>query len=760
MIVAKTHRAAGGACLMALLILQDAAAADSGGIEEIVVTAQKRSERVQDIPIALSVLSGQDLVDKSIGNVDDLAAQLPNLLTVLPFGPQEPQFSLRGVTGTDYSPNQSSPIALYVDGVFKSVGALQALTLFDTEDLSVLRGPQGTLQGRNATGGAILINSVKPGFDSDGYLMAGLGNYGRYETQGAVDRVLIDDKLAMRFAYTYTYVPGYFEDPVPDARSKWLSGVNDGAARLSLLYRADDFDVLLRLFKSRSNPTNYGEYSKDIGPGGLGVPVGYLAYLNIPSNEYGPTGVTRQGLKFFQTATDNVHSRLIANQGVSLEIGWQLTPELKLTSVSGYDNGDWRTNEDDDGSIANVDRAIYTSSVSSEQEELRLTSSFSGPENFILGTLAGTEALFFSNQSQWDNYIPAILRDANGNPVNVCLATQLIACQQDIQFHQQRQDLAVYVNNNLTLADGLIFTAGARYTDDSVRVSNYQTTLGWIDPTGREKSPTVTLPATEARAADHKWIGKASLDKHLDQDTLVYASWSLGFRGSAFNASAFTPQGVTIVKPETLMDYETGAKADFLGHRLRVNLSAFYYVYRNQQFATIDPVTGADVEYNLPKIDSTGGEWEITVKPVDDLLIRFNGGYNFAVYQGGVVNDLPVKGNRVQEAPRWSFGGSVDWHMLDRDWIRLDWLVDGYGITRQNFDANNDSYTAAGPYAIFGTRLNAELPAYDTTLAFWVRNLFNREYYTVMYNSQPWTNFTFAERGTPRTFGLSATWRF
>ena len=739
-----------------------ARAAEGGGLEEIVVTAEKRAERVQDVPISMSVMTGQDLADKGIVNIDDLAGKMPNVQTILPFGPQEPQFSIRGVTETDFSPNQSSPIALYVDGVFKSVGALQALNMFDTESLDVLRGPQGTLQGRNATGGAILINSVKPSLTgTEGYLTAGIGNYGRYESQGAINTPLVDGTLAMRVAYMFTNVDGYVHDPLPGQNNDSLSGVLDGAARVSFLYKKGDFDALLRLFKSRSNPTNYGEYSKDIGAGGIGVPTGYLSYLNIPDNEYGPSGYTRKGLGFWDTASNYVHSRLIENQGVSLEMNEQLTPDLKLTSVTGFDNGQWRTNEDDSGSPVNADRARYFSRVDSVQEEVRVTTSFDGPENFIFGGLYGFERLFMTNESDWDNYVPAILNDASGNPVNICLATQLIACKQTIGFHQEREDLAFYLNNTYKITDALTFTAGTRYTDDSVKVQNYQSSLRWIDPaTGVDSQPVITLPSTNAQTADHKWIGKAGLDYHFDPDHMVYGSWSLGFRGSAFNASALNPASVTVVKPETLMDYELGTKNDFFDHRLRVNLGGFYYVYRNQQFATFDPATGLSVEYNLPKIDSTGGELEITAKPFNDLIVNLTSGYTFAVYQGGVVNALSVTGNRVQEAPRWSFTGSVDWHFLDTDFANFDVLFSGYGVTAQNFDANNDATTAMGSYFVFDSRLNAEIPQWNATGSLWAQNLFDRKYFTVMYNSQSWENYTFAERGNPRTFGASLTWRF
>jgi iron complex outermembrane receptor protein len=174
------------ACLSAVAVIParaQTAPVESGKLEEVVVTAQKRSQKAQNVPISVEVLGGKDLKQQNVNNILDIGTKIPNVEMVLPFGPEEPQFSIRGVTETDFQPSQSSPIALYVDGTYKSVGALTSMALFDVDRVEVLRGPQGTLQGRNATGGAVSIYTVKPDLETySGYVTAGIGNYGRYET--------------------------------------------------------------------------------------------------------------------------------------------------------------------------------------------------------------------------------------------------------------------------------------------------------------------------------------------------------------------------------------------------------------------------------------------------------------------------------------------------------------------------------------------------------------------------------------------------
>jgi iron complex outermembrane receptor protein len=566
----------------------DQPAASQGGLEEITVTAQKREEKLQNVPISIGVLSQKMIEAQGIQNVDDFAAKIPNVQTILPFGPQEPQFSIRGVTETDFNPNQSSPIAVYVDGVFKSVGALQALQLYDTERVEVLKGPQGTLQGRNATGGAINIYTVKPKMDFSGYVTAGVGNFDRYETEGAVNVPIIDGKLAVRAAWTFTNVDGYFHNVAPGAPYDGnLTGVFDYGGRLSFLFQpTDDFDATLRVAAARSDPPNYGEYSIDIAPAGIGIPPGSLAPYGIPQSFYPPTGETRAGLAQNENDATDIHRREIKSRSFSLEMNYNLTDAFKLTSVTGYDMGQWFTNENDDGGFIPVDRAKYFSRVHSLQEELRVTSSLDGPYNFIAGVLYAQEELFLKEQTSWGTYQPAIYVDpVTGAETNICLATGFFTCTLYNQLNQKRVDYAAYFNNTYKITDDLQLTAGARYTADWVGIEGYRADQGWFDNTTGQYGIQNNIPgngaefAPDQKLSDHKWLGKAGLDYHITDDNMVYASWSLGFRGSAFNAVAQTPAALNGVKPESLIDYEVGSKNEFLDRRLEVNVAGFYYIY-------------------------------------------------------------------------------------------------------------------------------------------------------------------------------------
>src|SRR6202171_6148647 len=166
-------------------------------LEEITVTAQRVSERLQDVPVAVTAILANELDERGARQAGDIASAVPNLLLNSPYGPEaQPTFTLRGVTTQDFSENQSSPIAMYVDEVYKSVGAVQALQVYDLDRVEILRGPQGTLYGKNATGGAVSFYSKNPSLSEyDGYLTAGFGNYSAYTVRAAAGGPIVDNAL-------------------------------------------------------------------------------------------------------------------------------------------------------------------------------------------------------------------------------------------------------------------------------------------------------------------------------------------------------------------------------------------------------------------------------------------------------------------------------------------------------------------------------------------------------------------------------------
>src|SRR5258708_15876627 len=352
----RHHTIAGRICALAALVaaaVPRQSSAQTAELDDVIVTAQRQAERAQDVPIAITALSGADLEARGARQARDVVASVPNLIYTSPYGEEaQPTFALRGVATNDYSQTQSSPIAMYVDEVYKSVGAEQVLQLYDLDRVEVLRGPQGTLYGKNATGGAVSFYSRNPDLNSyGGYVTAGLGNFHEYTVQGAVGGPLIDHELGWRAAIFYEKRDGWMNSIEPGVRP--AEGVDALAGRVSFLAKPSDaLSILLKMSASHSGGTPFGSRPFNIDP-------------NVTGSD--------PHLGWFQNAAIAVVDKKIDNDSVSLKIDWQLTEHYMLTSLSGYDYGRWYEPAADGSVGAQIYRLeTYASTVNSASEELRI----------------------------------------------------------------------------------------------------------------------------------------------------------------------------------------------------------------------------------------------------------------------------------------------------------------------------------------------------------------------------------------------------
>lgn len=336
------------------------------GIEEIVVTAQKRAERLQDVPVSVSALSGDMLEKQRINTADEIVSFVPNLQLTSTVGQGTPIFALRGVSMSDYSLNQAGPVATYYDEVYKGNFAILGVAMFDLERVEVLRGPQGTLYGKNTTGGAVNLISRKPGFETEGYLSAGYGNYNRYEADGAV-QTGIGDKVAVRAAFTFARADGWFKNLLPgkpdldDTREYGMRGT-------VLLQPSDNFDLTVRASTSLQNPHNYGILAQP-GPDGIGAGVYAL---------FGLQDYFRTGLKDREVEANYTERRRNRTYSLSATANWRIQDDLTLTSVSSWDKGTLLVPEDTDGSPLKALEIPYYAKTRQIAQDLRLTSDFRG----------------------------------------------------------------------------------------------------------------------------------------------------------------------------------------------------------------------------------------------------------------------------------------------------------------------------------------------------------------------------------------------
>ncbi|HEY8120074.1 MAG TPA: TonB-dependent receptor plug domain-containing protein, partial [Myxococcota bacterium] len=606
-------------------------------IEEIVVTAQKRAQSVQDVPISVAAIGGAEIDDLKITDTNDIAGLVPNLQVNQVAGDGVPVFSLRGVTMNDYSLHQSSPVAVYIDEVYAGPFVLQPIAMFDLDRIEVLRGPQGTLYGRNSTGGAVNLITRAPSFENGGYFTAGFGNYSRFEARGAGEMTLIDDVLAVRVAGFWTEADGWFKNlspGIPDGNS-----TDEWALRGSLLLRPTDaIEVVARYSAGRSHPENYGVYAAHIDqigdpPNGVGVGAGVFSLYNSLGAP-NPPDYFRSGLGNFQWESDKDVKRKRETDQASLNVKWDLSEALTLTSITSWTQGDLAVPEDSDGSPLRVIEVSYFGEGDQVTQELRLTTNFDGPFNIVGGIYYSNEDLTIDTDLllmtdidfnlngglDSDDCLDPFTVAGGGTPspdgqnaeatlngLGLSLADFVaLGCTYRNDFDQERRSIAGFVDGTIDVGSSTTLLWGFRITNDVTEVDDFRT---FVEGAGVNLFD--TIPSSDAKIDDTEYSGKLGVQQQFGPDVLGYFTYSRGYRSGAFNGQAFfDPSEFNAVKPEKLDAFEVGAKSTLADGRVQLNAAAFFYIYKEQQLIDVNPNTGAQLLVNIDRSEVGGFEIE------------------------------------------------------------------------------------------------------------------------------------------------------
>ena len=701
-------------------------AADAG---EIVVTAAKRSENLQAVPISISAISGSDLAKSRISSVDSLVSKVVNLQLTSIVGDNTPIFSLRGVSMSDYSLNQSSPVATYYDEVYKGNFAFLGVAMYDLERIEVLRGPQGTLYGKNTTGGAVnLISRTAKLGESSGNFSAGYGNYNRIDVNGAVNLPL-GEKAALRVAGSFAHADGWFKNVVPGKPD--LAETREWGLRGTLYFEpSDGVTITLRGSTSYQNPHNYGIFAQ-------------------------PESINRPGLGKWEIASNETTRRKARTYSAALTANVDVSDTLTLTSISSYDKGSLHFVEDTDGQSIQLLEIPYDDEAKQFAQDLRLTSTSGGPFDFILGAYYAHEQVFNSS-----TFRIALDVDANGdNVINAqdCADGLPLACQFKNQFDQTKESAALYTDLKYALGDKVTLHGGLRYTHDTGRQYNFSS-----DALGVDNSLIVNLiPLSELKYSIDNLSGKIGLDYKFDSGNLAYASVSRGYRAPSFNAQAFfDPSELSVAKAEKVTAYEAGLKTRFADRRVTLNLAGFYYDYRNQQFINVDPASAAQTLLNIPQSRIFGGEVELTVRANDRFTLHGGLGLLSTKIISGTVSGSNVADNKLSNAPSLSFNLGVDLTLFDSSAGKLSLHPEMSYQTSQFFEVVNIPRLRQNGYALLGGHIDWESKDKRWNVSVWGKNLADKQYFTSRVDLLAGFGFDYNHIGNPRTYGITLGMEF
>lgn len=757
-------------------------AASQPNVDEILVTAQKRSQSAQSVGIAINALSGKAAEQMGVVSVQSLANTVPGITLQSPGGEAQTEIGIRGVSSRDISPIKEAAVVLYVDDTYLPINSSIGKPVFDIDRIEVLKGPQSTLFGRNATGGVVHIVSAQPTDTFGGYVQARMGSYGEKEVQGAINVPLAAD-LDGRLSGYYHQQDGWIADHDSSA-----SGNNpasqDYVIRGQLKYKpAGPFQASLKVEYTDSTGTDLGARQLramvDPNTGATIAPPNAAAYTNYcmnalhlpfaPPNPDALTGncATSNGGSAGEQNYNNSYTRFVDRVFLtSLVMKYNLGDGFELHSVTNYHTVHGVYNQDGmatDFSTTTYGMLPFVSSATNGflslsdahskifDQEVRL--SYQGDKLRLDG------GAYYMNITQHGD-------TGVGNPLAPSPIFPFIIRN---QFHDTTTSYAFFAQAEYKITDTLNLTAGARWSHEH---KDFALSGSCVFPLGPETcsqvigAPPAALIATNglvntAELGESKLSGKVALNYTPDKNTLIYISASRGFKAGGFNnpqlsfASPLTlPYG-----DETIMAYEAGVKVDFLEHAVRLNAAAFHYDYYNfQNFLFVG--SQARVFNGNAKID--GADVDLTVKPYKGLTLQ--AGLNFLHTKANVNvddagNPVATYTQPMPDAPTFStnllaryqfdaFGGQM---AVQTSWAHKASAASG-GI--------NDAILRNRAYWEGDARLTYAPTDERFEIALFVRNLTDQQIDTLRAPTPGIGGNVLIFSDQPRTFGGSVKFNF
>jgi iron complex outermembrane receptor protein len=732
---------------------QEQSKPDSAILEEVVVTAQKRAERLQDVPVSVTALSADQLISLKLNSGTDIAKYTPNLRISNAGNEDQPKISIRGLSQFDFNLNASSPTGVFYDEVYVASQFLGGPQIYDMQRVEVLRGPQGTLFGKNTTAGAVDYITRSPGFggETNAYLAGEVGSNSYYRAEGATDIPLVEGKFAARLAFNASQSDGWVENVNPDANARDLSSINNHAFRATLGYKEEDFDATLRLWMTRSSPTAIGIIAHGTCPANcLTIPPLGLFAPTTPGTEI--SGVnprinpfTGEPMDLHEGAYDRSGSIEVEGNGGYLTLN-KTVGDFTFTSVSSYLTGDFQNLVDGDGSIRNLFTLDFYAKTKEYSQDLRLTSHLTGRFNFIAGLYYFHDEVDPSTTARFGDVLQ-VLQPFGAPPTT---------------YEQTRTSIAAYVDGTYSLTSQAEFFLGVRQTREKGDIDNF--VAGGAAP--------ISVGYKETEPS-----GRAGMRFRATDDLMLYGQYSRGYRSSALNGNAGCASELNIAEPEFLNSFELGLKSQWLERRLTLNTALFYYNFSNQQFRA--PATGVSpcpgsanpigtALLNAAKARIYGIEVEMLAAVTRDFTVMVGVGALDSKYEDLVLADTinggmaDLSGNRLLEAPPYTATVALD-YAIPFERFKVGLHADANWTGKQYFTAFNDISPYGGDVSEAYWESNARISFGSTDgkydFGIWGKNLNNNEARTFSTNPAAF-GIRFTTIPYPRRYGADFRWNF
>ncbi len=722
-------------------------------LEEIVVTAQRRTENLQDVPIAVTVADAEMLEELRLDNIEDITLLTPSVTFRRTNAPAaSAQIQIRGIGTTGQNRTFEGAVGVFVDGVYRSRSGQALSTFLDIDSLQVLRGPQGTLFGKSTSAGALLLESTTPYLgETTGYIQSSYGNFDAIDVRGSLNLGL-SDQFAVRLSANHSESEGYLDTPAGDTEND----LDVNTFKLNALYQPND-DFSFRLIADYTEQDDECCYGTIDGADGPTTPL--IDALSLGLGNPLPSGDDDEYETFVNTATDNQAE----DKGVTAIFDWEAWGGSfkSITAIREYD-----TFQDADGDFSGADVLNVIETFNSEffSQEFTYTRELRGGTDYLLGIFVSDEDLtmgrdlFHGVQAQafWDAAL-----GASGVPAGTANAAPGVFADEDL--FATAESLGVFTHWNIPLSDRTNLVVGARYSDDK--------------KTGRFEQPffrdTVFDPLAIAGIApgilydesfdDSAVSGTLSFQYLPNDSAMLYVSYNRGYKAGGVNAdlnaagspgSSLDPtdNGVRfdpVFQTETLDAYELGAKVDWLDGAARTNLSFFYNDIQDLQIAQFLGLIFTVL--NSPEAEVYGVEIEHTQALNDVFTLNVFGTFLPEARYGDDPAIGILSGRRFSDTPEFRGAVSLGWDRPLYDGMALTGFVQvehaGETFTNTASNLKEDSVT------LVNANLGLDLENGFSVTAF-VRNATDERYVGTHFETPLQTGDQNAYVQPPRTFGI------
>ncbi len=733
----------------------------SGGLQEIVVTAQKRSESLQDTPLAVSAVTADTIESRGITDISNLTAIAPSLnVATAPASSSNTNIFIRGIGDQEPVLTSDAPVSIYIDGIVlgRSTGAV--FDLVDLERIEVLRGPQGTLYGRNTIGGAVNLITAKPADEFGGKIKLSYGSFHQWQARASIDTgELGETGLRAKFSYIHRQQNGYVDDL--NAPSKRDPGaLNIDAFRVALSYDKNGPFRLNYAFDYNDRQSIAPAFQATI------IRPDVLAYLqNSPS--FGGNAPLYSTNRLKRYLADNEGLLTDRVYGHTLTMEYDISDNLTVKSLTGYRN--WK----------NIDRGDELDGQGGLLGFL-MSPALLAPPPYYAEIPIGVEpiSLFTSTnrraQHQWTQefnllgkigdrfeyvlgffYFTEKSRESNDQfPLIVVSDQAAVALYTPLIYRHNSRSIAGFAQGTYKLTDELSLTGGLRYTKDKKHLIQQ-----------------AAFPRDiSANFSKVNWA--ASIDYQANRDVLLYARVSTGYKAGGFNARSSNDG----YEPEDLTSYEVGFKTELLDRRLRFNAATYYSIHKNLQLQQFQAGSGgaSSVTVNAGKAKYWGVEGEMLAVPVDGLTLGASVGYIDRKYKEFLIlNPLNNQVEDVKDSARfpfsskWTLNASAEYKTPELGFGQLSFRVDYNYRSKIWFHPTlvgtpyNDVIASPGR-GLFDGRITLSkimIGDNEASVAVWGKNLTKKVYRA---NGIDFGGLGYAGNvyGEPRSFGVDVNYSF